>query len=194
MTSYVTGTAIKALREKIGYTQKQLADKIAVSDKAISKWETGRGLPDITLLEPLAGALGVSVSELLTGERITNRNRAANMTRVKFYICPVCGNVICSSGEGAFSCCGVPLPPLEAEVPDETHGISISQVEYDHYITIDHPQTREHHISFIALVTTDTVNIKKLYPEGGSDARFPMCGDGSIYFCCNRHGLYKVKL
>ena len=83
MTHYVTGSTIKALREKKNYTQKQLADRLAVSDKTISKWETAKGLPDITLLEPLAKELGVSVAELLSGECITNRNRAGNMLRTK---------------------------------------------------------------------------------------------------------------
>ena len=115
MENYVTGAVIKALREKKTYTQKQLADQVGVSDKAVSKWETGKGLPDITLLEPLARALGVSVAELLTGDYQTNRNRAGNMLRSKFYVCPVCGNVIHAMGQGSFHCCGVNLPPLEAE-------------------------------------------------------------------------------
>ena len=110
MTHYVTGNTIKALREKKKYTQKQLADRLAVSDKTVSKWETQKGLPDISLLEPLAKELGVSVAELLSGECITNRNRAGNMLRTKFYVCPVCGNVIHATGEGAFSCCGIGLP------------------------------------------------------------------------------------
>ena len=64
---YVTGAMIKRLREKRHLTQAELAEKICVTDKAVSKWETGRGLPDISLLEVLAKALGVSVIELLSG-------------------------------------------------------------------------------------------------------------------------------
>ena len=56
MDHYVTGGVIRALREKKKLTQSALADRTGVSDKAVSKWETGRGLPDITLLEPLAAA------------------------------------------------------------------------------------------------------------------------------------------
>ena len=115
MDSYVTGGTIKALREKNKMTQRALAEKIGVSDKAVSKWETGRGLPDLTLLEPLSAALGVSVAELLSGEQITNQNRAGNPLRGKFYVCPVCGNVIHAFGEGAFHCCGVALPKSEAK-------------------------------------------------------------------------------
>ena len=67
MNQYVTGTTIKELREKNKITQVQLAEKLGVSDKTVSKWETGKGYPDITLLEPIADALRVSVAELITG-------------------------------------------------------------------------------------------------------------------------------
>lgn len=59
MNQYVTGTTIKELREKNKITQVQLAEKLGVSDKTVSKWETGKGYPDITLLEPIADALRV---------------------------------------------------------------------------------------------------------------------------------------
>ena len=94
MNQYVTGSAIKALREDRGLTQDRLADRLRVSGKAVSRWETGRGYPDITLLEPLAEALGVSVIELLAGEAVTNRNRAGNLSRSRLYVCPICGNVV----------------------------------------------------------------------------------------------------
>ena len=57
MDAYVTGTTVKKLREDRGMTQAELAEKIGVSSKTVSKWETGKGLPDISLLQPLAGAL-----------------------------------------------------------------------------------------------------------------------------------------
>lgn len=110
--SYVTAEAIKMLRERRSLTQRELAEAIGVSDKAVSKWETGRGLPDVTLVEPLARTLGISVAELLSGECMTNGNVSANMMRTRFYICPICGNVIHAIGEGAYSCCGVLLPRL----------------------------------------------------------------------------------
>ena len=92
--SYINGKIIKELREGKSLTQKQLGEIISVSDKTISKWETEKGLPDITLLEPLSKALGVSVAELLSGESIVNQNRAGNIRKTKFYVCPVCGNVV----------------------------------------------------------------------------------------------------
>ena len=129
MDKYVTGSVIRRLRERKQLTQEELAERIHVSGKAVSKWETGRGYPDISLLEPLAEALGISVIELLSGEDVRNRNRAANMRRGQFYLCPVCGNVICSAGEAVVSCCGITLPPLEAEEPDPEHGLRAERVE-----------------------------------------------------------------
>ncbi|MFR1051801.1 MAG: helix-turn-helix domain-containing protein [Lachnospirales bacterium] len=194
MSNYVTGTVIRSLREKKGYTQKQLADRISVSDKAVSKWETGRGLPDLALLEPLGAALGVSVAELLSGECVTNRNRAGNPLRGRFYVCPVCGNVIHAMGEGSFHCCGVALPPLEAEVPDETHKLTAEDVDGEYYVSLAHPMEKGHFISFLALVGPSRLEIVKLYPEQEAAARFSKRGGGILYACCNRHGLFCRKL
>ena len=63
---------ISTARTKIGLTQKELADKIGVSDKTISKWETGKSLPDISYYEPLCDALNIKVNELLSGEYLNN--------------------------------------------------------------------------------------------------------------------------
>lgn len=194
MNAYVTGGTIRALREKQGCTQRQLAEKLMVSDKAVSKWELGKGLPDITLLEPLAGALGVSVAELLSGECVVNRNRSGNLNRMRFYVCPVCGNVIWSVGEGAFSCCGITLPPLEAEAAEGEHEIRLERVEDETLVTLDHPMTKTHFISFLAFVSSDRVQFVKLYPEGPAEARFQLRGHGFLYAYCNRHGLFKMKI
>lgn len=194
MENYVTGAAIKALREKENLTQKELGDRIGVSDKTVSKWETGKGLPDITLLEPLAGALGVSVSELLAGECQVNTNRAGNMLRSKFYVCPVCGNVIHAVGQGSFHCCGVALPPLEAEEPDGNHGFHMEKMENDWYITMEHPMTKVHHITFFAYVTSDRILLQRIYPEQDCALRFPRMGFGRLYAHCNHHGLFQIKL
>ncbi len=113
MNTYVTGSTIRQLREAKGLTQAELAGTLSVSAKTISKWETAKGLPDISLLEPLAAALGVSVLELMQGEPIINRNRAANLLRSKLYVCPLCGNVLHATGQAVVSCCGITLPALD---------------------------------------------------------------------------------
>ena len=144
MDRYVTGGAIRALRESKRMTQEELAAKIHVSGKAVSKWETGRGFPDISLLEPLAKALGVSVIELLSGNLIQNRNKSANMLKGKFYACPVCGNAILAAGEAAVSCCGITLPPLEPEAPDAEHEIRVEIVEDEYFVSVRHPMEKAH--------------------------------------------------
>ena len=65
-----TGEFIQQLRKAQGLTQKELADKLGISDKTVSKWETGNGLPDIASLSPLCKALGINVNELLSGEKL----------------------------------------------------------------------------------------------------------------------------
>lgn len=194
MDNYVTGALIKKLREAKHLTQEELADKVCVSGKAISKWETGRGFPDIGLLEPLAKALGISVVELLSGTDITNRNRSSDMKKSKFYVCPVCGNVIQATGEAVMICCGITLPPLEAEIPDSEHLISIEVVEDEYYVTVDHPMTKTHYISFLAAVSDQRIQLEKLYPEGASSTRFKIDGVQHIYAYCNRHGLFVLDL
>ena len=191
MNTYVTGTTIRSLREDRRMTQAELAEKLGVSSKTVSKWETAKGLPDITLLQPLAQALGISVIELMNGEHITNRNVSGNLRRCKFYVCPICGNIIHSTGSAVVSCCGVTLPPLEAEEADDDHAVTIEQVEDEHFITVRHPMTKEHFISFVAYVTCDRVQLVKLYPEGEAQTRLQMRGIGTLYYYCNRHGLYK---
>ncbi|MBQ7099365.1 MAG: helix-turn-helix domain-containing protein [Oscillospiraceae bacterium] len=194
MNTYVTGAAIKQLREKRGMTQAELADKIGVSSKTVSKWETARGLPDITLLQPLAQALGVCVIELMNGEPITNRNVSANLLRCRLHVCPICGNVIHALGDALVSCCGVTLPALEAEEGDDDHAISIERVEDEHFITVQHPMTKEHFISFAAFVTCDRMQLVKFYPEGNAETRMQLRGRGYLYWYCNRHGLFRRKL
>ena len=190
MNQYVTGEAIKTLREKNRMTQAELASKINVSDKTVSKWETGKGYPDITLLEPLAAALKVSVTELMSGNSITNTNVSANMFRSRFYVCPVCGNVIHSMGEAVIHCHGVALTPAEEEEPDESHALSVERVEDEYFVTMDHEMTKQHYISFIAAVSPDRIQIVKLYPEGNAEARFKLSGVRKICWYCNRDGLF----
>ena len=190
MNQYVTGETIRSLREKKGYTQKQLAEIISVSDKTISKWETGKGYPDITLLEPIAAAFSVSITELLSGDTVTNSNVSANMMRSHFFVCPVCGNIVHSMGEAVIQCHGIKLEPEEAEETDEDHKIFIERVEDEYYVRIEHEMSKLHYISFIAAVSSDRIQMVKLYPQGNAEARFKISCVKRIYFYCNRSGLF----
>ena len=194
MNTYVTGSTIKKLREARGMTQAQLAERIGVSDKAVSKWETAKGLPDISLLQPLAAALGVSVIELMNGEPIVNRNVSSNLVRSRLYVCPICGNVLHSTGDAVISCCGVTLPALDAEEPDEAHTLTVERVEDEQFLTVHHPMTKDHYISFLAYASANRFQLVKLYPEGEAQTRMQLRGRGTVYFFCNRHGLFRQKV
>ena len=194
MNTYITGTTIKKLREAKDMTQQQLAQEIGVTAKAVSKWETAKGLPDISLIEPLSRALGVSVMELMSGETVINKNASSNILFSKFYVCPVCGNIIHSSGAAVISCCGIILPPLEAEETDSDHTVIIESVEDEKFITVRHEMSKKHFISFIAYVTTDRVQFVKFYPEGNAETRLQFRGRGYLYIYCNKHGLMKKRV
>ena len=192
MNQYVTGAVIKELREKYHLTQAELAEKLNVSDKTVSKWETAKGYPDISLLEPIAKVFGISVTELISGNAVRNVNISANMMRSKFYVCPVCGNIIHSMGEAVIQCHGIILTPCQAEETDENHMIFIERVEDEYYIRIEHDMTKQHYISFIAALSSDKIQMVKLYPEGNAETRVKIRGVRKILFYCNRDGLFSI--
>ena len=175
-------------------TQTELAQVLGVTSKAVSKWETGKGLPDISLLLPLAAALDTSVIELINGEQVVNKNRSCNMLRTKFYVCPVCGNIVNALGDTLISCCGITLPALEAEEFDDVHELSIEEVEDEFFVSVKHDMTKEHYISFLAFVSCDRMQFVKLYPEENAETRLSFRGGGFLYAFCNRHGLMKKKI
>ena len=192
--SYITGDTIRTLREKEGITQKELAEIICVSDKTVSKWETNKGLPDIGIIEELAKALRVSLAELFTGDLKINENVSGNMKKIQFYVCPICGNVITAVGEGHFSCCGITLPKQESESIDEEHSVFIETIDDEYSITMQHSMSKEHYVSFIAYVTSGSVEIIKLHPEQDISVRFRKKGHGILYAYCNRHGLFRKNI
>lgn len=192
MNQYVTGSVIRQLREKNRMTQAELAARLMVSDKTVSKWETGKGYPDISLLEPIAAVFGISAAELISGTAVENRNVSSNLLRSRFYVCPVCGNVVYAIGEAVIHCHGIQLSPAAAEKPDEMHPVSIERVEDEYYVRIGHEMTRQHSISFAAAVSDCGVQLVKLYPEGGAEARFKIDGVRRICFYCRRDGLFEL--
>ena len=194
MNNYVTGSVIRSLRENKGMTQEKLADAIHVSTKAVSKWETGKGFPDISLLEPLAEALGISVIELLNGNAIQNKNRAFNMLRNRLYVCPACGNIIHATGEAVISCCGIILVPQEPEAMDDEHRIHVELLEDEYFVSVRHSMSKAHYISFLAAISDQGMQLVKLYPEGNAEARFNVSHARKLYAYCNRHGLFEMPV
>ena len=194
MDQYVTGAVIKELREKHNLTQAELAEKLNVSDKTISKWETAKGYPDISLLEPIAKVFGISVTELISGNAVSNMNVSANVLRSKFYVCPICGNSIYSMGEAVIQCHGIILAPCQEEETDEYHKIFIERVEDEYYVRIEHDMTKQHYISFIVALASDKLQMVKLYPEENPEARVKINGVKKILFYCNRDGLFSINV
>lgn len=194
MNQAVTGMLIRELREKHQLTQAELAQKLCVSDKTISKWETGKGTPDVSLLEPLAQVFGISLSELMSGNTVRNVNVSSNILRSKFYVCPVCGNVLHSMGEAVIHCHGMLLEPLEPKETDEEHMLFIEGVEDEYYVRVDHEMTKQHYISFAAALSPDRMQMVRLYPEGNAEARFQMRGVKKMVFYCSKDGLFSMTV
>lgn len=70
MEQEMIGKFISACRKEKGLTQMQLAEKLNITNRAVSKWETGKSMPDVSLMLDLCNILGITVNELLSGERI----------------------------------------------------------------------------------------------------------------------------
>jgi len=188
-----TGKLIAALRRERGLTQRQVAEQLRVSVQAVSKWERGLGCPDVSLLPELAGFFGVRTERLLSGDLDPQDREVGNMKRLKFYVCPVCGNVLTSAGPAELACCGRTLEPLLPAAADEEHRVRIEPVEDEWYLTFPHPMEKEHFIRFAACVGSERVLLVRLYPEQGGELRIPQMRGSRLYVCCSRHGLFEVK-
>lgn len=184
------GSLLYDLRKEQGLTQKQLAEKLHITDKTVSKWERGAGCPDIAMLQLLSDVFGVDVEKILLGELPANHKDGGNMKRVKFYVCPNCQNTLTATGGDELSCCGRRLSPLKAQAPEGEHGVSIETIEDDYYVTFSHDMTKQHYITFVAYVDIDRMLLMKLYPEQSGAVRFPKMHGGKLYYHCNQHGLW----
>ena len=184
------GKLIYGLRKERNMTQLQLAEILHISDKTVSKWERGQGCPDISLLVDLSCVLGVDMEKLLSGRLEANEERGGNMKKLNFYVCPECGNVITAMTEAGISCCGKKLQPLEAVKAADEEKLSVENIENDYYISSDHPMLKEHYISFVALLTGDTLTLKKQYPEWDLQVRIPGRTHGKLIWYCTEHGLF----
>lgn len=103
-----TGSLIRRLRLEQGMTQLALAERLGVSDKAVSKWERGCGAPDLSILPLLSQALEVDTDTLLRGDLEANDLTNGNLKRMRFYLCPECGNLLISQENADISCFGNP--------------------------------------------------------------------------------------
>lgn len=184
------GRLIHTLRKEQGLTQQQLADRLHVSDKAVSKWECGAGCPDVSLLPTLSAVFGVQMETLLSGELDSQDAVGGNMKKLTFYVCPSCGTVVTATAETEASCCGKKLNALPMVKAAEDEKLRVERIENDYFISSDHPMTKEHYLSFIALLTGDTLILKKQYPEWNAQTRIPCVGHGLLVWYCTQHGLF----
>lgn len=184
------GELIHRLRRERGLTQLQLAERLGVSDKAVSKWERGLGCPELSLLPDLAEALELDMGKLLSGELAANDRVSGNVNRARFWVCPSCGNVVTGLTDTGVSCCGKRLRPLAARKADEEHSLTVQRIETEYFISSGHPMKKEHHIAFLALVKDDSLLLRKLYPEWEVQTRLPFWGHSRLYFYCTEHGLF----
>ena len=183
------GNLIFELRKENKMTQKQLADKMNISDKTISKWERGLGCPDVSLLHELSDIFNVNIEKILLGDLEPNEFDGGNMKKTKLYVCPDCGNILTSTSEAEVSCCGRRLKPLSPAQEDQEHQLNFQIIDGEYYITFSHEMTKSHYISFVAYISYDRFFIVKLYPEQNGEIRFPILRGGKLYFFCNQHGL-----
>ena len=189
-----TGSLIRQLRTERGLTQKQLAERINVSDKAVSKWERGNGCPDVSLLTSLAEVLDTDIQALLSGSIEKNESEKGDMKKLRFYVCRDCGNIITATSDAAVTCCGSRLSPIEAKKADENHQLKVEDIGGEWYITSDHPMTKEHYISFAAYVSDSSVMIFRQYPEWQVNITIPMYRSGKLVWYCNECGLLYREL
>lgn len=194
MEERALGALVKALRKERGMTQKELAGRLHVTEQAVSRWERGVGCPEIGLLARLCEIFGVSMPRLLEGDLTPGLPEVGNMKRMKFYVCPLCGNILTASGGGELHCCGRKLEPLKAMAADEAHSIHVETVEDEWYVTFSHPMEKDHYFRFAAVVGTERVMLVRLYPEQGGEFRIPQMRRHKLYLCCSRDGLFEVKL
>ena len=186
------GAMIKKLRLEKGMTQRKLAEQLFVSDKAVSKWERGLGMPDIVTLPLLSRVLGADLTHILEGNAEPSRVDGGNMKRIRFFTCPECGNVTAMTGTGEVSCCGRRLLPLMPRPMDEAHRITATPSYGELHITFPHPMEKGHHIRFVAHVNWERALLVRLYPEQGGELRMPACRGGKFYVCCSRDGLWEL--
>lgn len=189
-----TGELIRKLRLDNGLTQKQLAEKLCVSDKAVSKWENNKGIPDVIILSALSDILHTDMQTILNGNLNTNESENGNMNRLKFYVCPDCGNIITSTSDAVVSCCGKKLEQLRMRKADENEMLSAVYDGGEWYVTTNHPMTKEHYISFVAYLNDWTSAVYRQYPEWQIQLHMPFQPMGRLVWYCNECGLLYMDL
>lgn len=190
MDNIKTGQLIRSLRTACGMTQLQLAERLHISDKTVSKWERGLGCPEVSLLPAIADVFGINMESLLAGEMDINDTVGGNMKNLRFFVCPACGNLITATSDAGITCCGKKLAATEPMKAENDEKLSVEIIENDYFISSEHEMTKSHHITFVALLTGDAIMVRKLYPEWNLQTRIPRFGRGKLVWYCTEHGLF----
>ena len=184
------GSLIYSLRKEKGMTQAELAQQLHITDKTVSKWERGKGAPDVSLLSDVSAVFQVNLEKLLAGELEVNQPVIGNMRKLRFYVCPICGNLLFSVDEAAMYCCGKKVNALKPKKAEEYEKLTVEIIENEYCISSAHEMQKSHYISFVAFLNGDTVVIRKQYPEWNLQTRLPFFAHGTLLWCCTRHGLF----
>ena len=120
----------------------------------------------------------------------TNDLVGGNMKKLKFYVCPSCGNLLTGTSEASISCCGKKLQVLTPIKATESEKLIVKKVENEYFISTNHEMTKDHYITFVALLTGDSIILKKQYPEWNIQAHIPCLSHGMLIWHCNNHGLF----
>ena len=175
-----TGGLIRHLRLEKGLTQQALAEKLNLSAKTISKWETGKGCPDVGVLGSVSAVLGVDLAAMLSGELNENKTLGGNMKKTRYFVCPQCRSISLSSGNAEISCCGRKLTALEMQKAAPEEKLLVENIEDEWFISGDHPMEKDNYIHFVAFQTGDRVEMHKQYPEWNLQIRIKRRGHGML--------------
>ncbi|MBS7265819.1 MAG: helix-turn-helix domain-containing protein [Treponema sp.] len=195
MNAEKTGSLIRSLRIKKGLTQKELAHMICVTDKAVCKWEKGRGCPNITLISQLSKVLEVDIQSILQGYLDKNKKIGENMNHLKFYKCPTCGNLVTSIKSVELSCCGNKLSPVSAQTrSDPEYQPVIQEFDGQYSIKFNHPMTKSDYISQVIVVRYDQIMTVNLYAESEAIITIPQVRGIRLFVITNKSELIAVTV
>ena len=184
---------IKKARKEKNLTQKELASLLFVEAKTISKWETGKGFPDLTYVPKLAEILALDLKSLINGEEENKKTDNGNLKRMKIYLCQNCGNLIWSTSSSDISCCRHKLKPVETGNFLEGK-VSVEIVDDEYSVSVDHPMEKENYVKYMIFNKDNIVEIVRLYPEGQASAVFPRFRRGFLYIGDNLGHLVKYRI
>lgn len=171
-------------------TQAQLAQKVGVVPRTVSKWECGQGIPDITLVTTLSEVLSLSLPALLSGACQSEAKSSGNLSRAHWYYCPRCGTLSFVSGNASIVCCDHPLFPLV--IKPCTFPVRAERDADELLVSGDHAMDKSNYVAFVALQNSETIIMRRLYPESDFLVRIPVIRRAKLLVFSTSEGLSEV--